>query len=136
MVAHALATLDPVDPDVRAGAQRLADRLAADPEKDSEVGRAVRSILDNVSHGERVVVLLEDQDVTPAQAAEMLGVSRQFVDRIIASGVLEAHRLPDSTHRRIKVADVVEVAEQRARMKAGHAAITKAFEDMGHLEKW
>ena len=134
MAARALVTLDPVDPAVRADANRLAIQLAKGPGKDSEVNRVVRAMLDNVAQGERVTVLLEDQEVTPAQAAAMIGVTRQFVDRLLADGVLAFDRLPGSKHRRIKASDVVALTELRERERAGHAAIRDAFADMGLLD--
>jgi excisionase family DNA binding protein len=134
MVALALATLDPARPQVRAEAQRIADRLAGDTANDSEVVRALLSMLDNVVQGERVTVIREDQEVTPAGAAELMGVTRQFVDRLLADGVLDCHRLPGSKHRRIRVSDVLALAAERERLTAGHAAITAAFEDMELLD--
>jgi hypothetical protein len=77
-------TIDPVDPKVR----RPAKRLAAQLDDDSEVGQVVRSLLDDVAGSERVVALRSEQEVTPAQAPEMLGVSRQFVDRLCADEIL------------------------------------------------
>jgi excisionase family DNA binding protein len=69
-----------------------------------------------------------------ADAGELTGVTRQFVARIIADGVLDFHRLPGSTHRRIKHSDVLALADERQRLRAGHAAITAAVEDMGLLD--
>ncbi|MDR1265354.1 MAG: helix-turn-helix domain-containing protein [Propionibacteriaceae bacterium] len=134
MVAHALATLDPIDPTVRAEADRLAARLAEDHDEDTIVGRAMRSMLDNVARGERVVVLRADQELTPAQAAELIGVTRQFVDRLLADGVLAFNRLPGSKHRRIKLSDVLALIAHRERERAGHAAVRDAFADMGLLD--
>jgi excisionase family DNA binding protein len=123
-------TLDPVDPKVR----RAAKRLAAHLDDDSEVGEVVRSLLDDVAGGERVVVLRAEQEVTPAQAAEMLGVSRQFVDRLCEDEVLPFRRLPGSRHRRIRVQDVIEVAAERERRRTGHDAFRAAVEDAGLLD--
>lgn len=123
-------TLDPVDPKVR----RAAKRLAAHLDDDSEVGQVVRSLLDDVAGGERVVVLRAEQEVTPAQAAEMLGVSRQFVDRLCEDDILPFRRLPGSRHRRIRVQDVVDVAAERERRRVGHEALRGAIEDAGLLD--
>lgn len=123
-------TLDPVDPKVRRAAKRLAARL----DDDSEVGQVVRSLLDDVAGGERVVVLRAEQEVTPAQAAEMLGVSRQFVDRLCEDEVLPFRRLPGSRHRRIRVQDVIAVAAERERRRTGHDAFRAAVEDAGLLD--
>ncbi len=107
MVTHALATtLDPGDPAVRSDAESLAKRLSGD----SPVEVAVRAMLDDVALGSRVVVLRTEDEVSPGQAAEILGVTRQFVDRLCEDGVLNFRRLPDSRHRRIRIQDVMDVA--------------------------
>ena len=123
-------TLDPIDPKVRSAAKRLAAHF----DDDSEVGKVVRSLLDDVAGGERVVVLRSEDEVTPAQAAEMLGVTRQFVDRLCEDEVLPFRRLPGSRHRRIRVQDVVDLAGERDRRKAGHQAVRSAVEEAGLLD--
>lgn len=47
------------------------------------------------------------EEVSPAQAAKLLGVSRQFVDRLVAAEVLPTRRLPNSSYRKIPVRAVV-----------------------------
>lgn len=123
-------TLDPGDPKVRTAAKRLAAHL----DDDSEVGRVIHSMLTDVAEGERVVVLRAEDEVTPAQAAEMLGVTRQFVDRLCEDEVLPFRRLPGSRHRRIRVQDVVELANEREQRRAGHEALRAAVEDAGLLD--
>lgn len=124
MAVRVLTTLDPVDPAVRSDAKSLAERLSGD----TPVEAAVRAMLDDVAHGARVVVLRSDDEVTPAQAAEILGVTRQFVDRLCEDGVLAFRRLPGSRHRRIRVQDVVDVAAEREQRGAGGDAIRAAIE--------
>lgn len=116
-------TLDPVDPAVRAAAKDLAERLGGQ----TSVEVAVHAMLDDLAHGERVVVLRTQQEVTPAQAADILGVSRQFVDRLCEDGVLAFRRLPSSRHRRIRVQDVVDVAAEREQRRAGGEAVRAAL---------
>lgn len=124
MASHALATtLDPGDPSVRSDARELADRLHGD----TPVEVAVRAMLDDVAHGSRVVVLRAEDEVTPAQAADILGVTRQFVDRLCEDGVLAYRRLPGSRHRRIRVQDAIDVAAERERRRAGGDAIRAAI---------
>lgn len=125
------ATLDPVDPEVRAAASRLATSI----DDASEVGRVVRSLLNDVAHGERVVVLRAEDEISPAEAAKMLGVTRQFVDRLLADEVLVCRRLPGSRHRRIRVQDVVAVGVERDARRAGHEALRTAIEDAGLLDQ-
>ncbi len=124
MRARALtATLDPADPAVRSDAKHLADRLSGD----TPVEAAVRAMLDDVAHGKRVVVLRADDEVTPAEAAAILAVTRQFVDRLCEDGVLAFRRLPDSRHRRIRVQDVLDLAAEREQRRAGADAIRDAL---------
>ena len=123
MATRALTTtLDPVDPTVRSDAKNLADRLSGD----TPVEAAVRAMLDDVAHGARVVVLRAEDEVTPAEAADLLGVTRQFVDRLCEDGVLAFRRLPGSRHRRIRVQDVVDVAAEREHRHTGGDAIRAA----------
>jgi len=124
MAVRVLTTLDPVDPAVRSDAKSLAERLSGD----TPVEAAVRAMLDDVAHGARVVVLRSDDEVTPARAGEILGVTRQFVDRLCEDGVLAFRRLPGSRHRRIRVQNVVDVAAEREERGAGRDAIRAAIE--------
>ncbi len=124
MPTHALAaTLDPVDPVVRSDAKNLAERLRGD----TPVEAAVRSMLDAVAHGARVVVMQAEEEVTPTAAADIMGVTRQFVDRLCEDGVLPFRRLPGSRHRRIRVQDVLDVAAEREERRAGGDAIRAAL---------
>jgi len=60
------------------------------------------------------VVLARVNDVvTPREAGELLGVSRQFVDKLIADGRLAAQLKPGSRHRAVRVADVLELEASR-----------------------
>ena len=116
-------TLDPGNPAVRSAAKDLAAHLGGD----SPVEAAVRAMLDDIAHGTRVVIVRTDDEVTPAQAADILGVTRQFVDRLCDDGILTFRRLPGSRHRRIKVQDVIEVAADRDERRAGGQAIRAAI---------
>ncbi len=84
-------------------------------------------MLDDVAHGARIVVLRAEDEVTPAEAAELLGVTRQFVDRLCEDGVLPFRRLPGSRHRRIRVQDVLDVATEREQRRAGGDALRAAL---------
>lgn len=124
MTRHTLSTtLDPADPTVRTDAKNLAAQLRGV----SSVETVVRSMLDDVAHGSRIMVLRAEDEVTPSQAAEMLGVTRQFVDRLCEDGTLPFRRLPHSSHRRIRVQDVTEVEAEREHRRAGADAIRTAL---------
>ncbi len=75
--------------------------------------------------GKRVSVWVADDEseITPREAAEMLGVSRQFVMRLISDGDLASRRLPGSSHRRVPVEAVVGLMRSR---EAAHTRLDEA----------
>ncbi len=117
--AGCMSVLVAPDANARASAAHLA--AAVDPT--SDFGAAVREMFEGMANGEQLVVLRPRREVTPAGAADLLGVTRQFVDRLLADGALEFRRLPGSKHRRIKVGDVLNLAEERHRRRRGSDAI-------------
>ena len=124
MTAH---TLDPSAAGVRRDASRLAEGL----DDSTTVGPFVRSMLGHVAAGEVVVVLRAEDEVTPAEAARILGVTRQYVDRFCEAEVLPFRRLPGSSHRRLRVADVLAASDERTRLREGHEALLAAMVDAG-----
>ena len=73
--------------------------------------------------GESLAMVSEQAEVTPAEAAKLLGVSRQYVDRLIASGVLPVRRLPGSSYRKIPAREVLAQRATRDRKRAGIRAV-------------
>lgn len=79
-----------------------------------------------LDEGDAVAIVAEEAEVSPTQAAKLLGVSRQYVDRLVSDGVLPAHRIPGSAYRRIPVRAVLAQREARSRKREG---IRKAVAD-------
>lgn len=73
--------------------------------------------------GEPVAIIRQNAEVSPSQAAKLLGVSRQYVDRLVEADVLPSRRLPNSTYRRIPVRSIIEHRATRERKSAGITAI-------------
>ena len=65
--------------------------------------------------------------VTPQEAAEFLGVSRQYVDKLLADGRIKFEYKPASKHRVIRVADLVALEQSR---REGISRIGKAINDL------
>jgi excisionase family DNA binding protein len=98
------------------------------PEAESgspELGAVVESISERLAQGKTVSVWVADDEaeVTPREAAQMLGVSRQFVMRLIADGDLPSRRLPGSSHHRVPVDGVVALMDRR---EATHGRLDQA----------
>ena len=79
----------------------------------SAEGRSVVEELISGMLADGVVLARVDGVVTPREAGELLGVSRQFVDKLIASGRLAAKCKPGSRHRVVRVADVLQLEASR-----------------------
>ena len=54
---------------------------------------------------------------------ELLGLSRPFVARLLDAGEIPSERLPDSRHRVVRLADVLEFQVRRERRRAGRRRI-------------
>lgn len=80
---------------------------------------ALVAAADSLDAGDAVAVVSEEVEVSPAQAAKLLGVSRQYVDRLVASDVLPIRRLPNSAYRKIPVRSVLAYKGTRERKRTG-----------------
>ena len=85
---------------------------------DSEDARAAVLRLAGSLSGTGMVLASPDESVSPRVAGEMLGVSRQLVDRMIKDGQLPATTKPGSAHQLVAVEDVRALAARRAHAHA------------------
>lgn len=80
----------------------------------------IDAIFSSLSRGERVAVLSEDVEITPNDAAAVLGISRPLVVHRMDIGDLPFRYV--GKHRRTRLADVLELKgkldEQRSALKA------------------
>ena len=107
------AQLDRLRRALEAGAEVVIERPDGERVSSREVSRFLAAAVSEVASGDEVVLLRSESEVSPAEAGELLGISRQFVDRLIDVGRLPARHLPGSRHRRLRVADVIAFAERR-----------------------
>ena len=109
---------DPEDIEIRrAGAPRarvLVPREAAE---------MMARVATDLASGRSVLVVGSDVELTPAEAARLLGLSRQFVAKLLDDGSLPSRRLPASRHRRIPLAAIREFQNERERIRGGVNAI-------------
>lgn len=64
-----------------------------------------------LEHGQSVNIIARDQEITTQQAAELLGVSRPTVVKLIDSGELRAH-VPGAVRRKLRLADVLAYRDE------------------------
>ena len=84
-----------------------------------------------LAEGHSITVLPSDAVLTPAEVAELLGLSRPFVARLLDDGVIAAERLPGSRHRRVRLADALAFAERRDRRREGRHRVAEAIAEAG-----
>jgi hypothetical protein len=85
--------------------------------------KAVLAAADSLDAGDSVAIMRQGAEVSPAQAAKLLGVSRQYVDHLVGAAVLPSRRLTNSSYRRIPVRAVIEHRAISERKRAGITAI-------------
>ncbi|MHB8671705.1 MAG: helix-turn-helix domain-containing protein [Acidimicrobiales bacterium] len=101
---------------------------AGEIELPAPAGRAVLLLLEELAAGASVHLVATDAELTTQQAAELLGLSRTYVIRLIESGKLPAHLV--GTHRRLSAADVLAYKAHRAARLAAVDAIAEADADL------
>jgi excisionase family DNA binding protein len=85
--------------------------------------RLVVSAANNLAAGRAVMAIPAEVTLTPAEAAELLGLSRPFVVRLIDRGDIPSELLPESRHRRIRLEDVLAFQIRRERREEGRRRI-------------
>lgn len=120
------AVVASVDSDHLSVSVRVGDETVVLP---ADANRAVRSLLRDLASGVPVHVIPADAELTTQQAADLLGLSRTYVVRLIDQGSLSAHMA--GTHRRLLASDVLAYRERRASKLAALGELTEADEELG-----
>lgn len=105
-------TADKVSADELAQTEEFAQGLP----QGSPLAVMLEGLLDAVRRGADVTLLASDKELTPNQAAQLLGVSRPHLVKIMDRGLL-AYRLVGS-NRRIAMADLFDYIERHERANA------------------
>lgn len=80
-----------------------------------QIHAILKQVVAALTKGQSISILTRDQEITTQQAAEILGMSRPTVVRLIEDGELSAH-VPGTERRKLLLADVLAYREQlRAR---------------------
>ncbi len=89
----------------------------------------LRASAGEIAGGHSVTVLRSEISLSPAEAAELLGLSRPFVVRLLDQGDIASQRLPRSRHRRVLLSDVLAFQTQRDRRRTGRQTIAALIEE-------
>lgn len=82
----------------------------------------VTEVVEHLAAGCSVTVLSGEEEISPREAAELLGVSRPFASRLFDEGQIPSRRV--GTHRRAFVEDVLAYRERQ------HAARLAALDEL------
>lgn len=87
-------------------------------------------VLTHMANGSAVTVLPVQATLTTQHAADLLGVSRPYLVRLLDEGAIPFHKV--GTHRRVRAADVFAYREQRqAKSKRLLDDLTVEAQDLG-----
>lgn len=93
-----------------------------------ELVRVLLASAGELARGHAVTVLASEVQLSPAETAELLGLSRPFVARLLYAGDIPSTNLPDSSHRVVRLADVLAFQHRRERRREGRHQIADALE--------
>ncbi|MFD8145773.1 helix-turn-helix domain-containing protein [Streptomyces sp. NPDC059708] len=93
--------------------------------------RILSASAQELATGHAVTVLASEVQLTPAETAELLGLSRPFVVRLLDSGDIPSSHLPGSRHRIVRLADALAFQDRRARRREGRRRIAEAADEAG-----
>jgi excisionase family DNA binding protein len=81
-----------------------------------QVHAILKQVVAALSKGQSISILTRDRDITTQQAAELLGLSRPTVVRLIDTGELPAY-VPGTERRKLRLADVLAYREELRRRR-------------------
>lgn len=123
--------------EARHGALEPAFYLAGAGEHDrveltEQLYEILKRVVNALSRGQSISILTRDQEVSTQQAAEILGLSRPTIVRLVEDGELHAH-VPGAVRRKLRLADVLayraELRDRRNRFITESSAEFEDFDD-------
>ena len=88
----------------------------------------IRDVLAKLVDSERVAVLREDEELSPEQAATILGISRPLVVRRMDSGRLPFRYV--GAHRRCRLSDVLKLRREEEQQREALDRLASDTEDL------
>lgn len=102
--------------DIRANIALNVDGSNVDLPKDVSV--IVTTVLESLSKGSRVVISTTPKELRTTAAAEMLGISRPTLLKLVREGELPSHKV--GAHHRFLLNDVLEYRDKQQEIKREH----------------
>lgn len=96
---------------------------------EGELHDALRKMADTLHSGQDVIIAAEQDELTPAQAARILGVSRAHFYKILDSGVIP-YRVVGARDRRIAMSDIKKYLDQTEELRRVNAKQAAHLRDL------
>jgi len=120
--------------DVRAMPKTLRFDATTQPEVILDAIRLELAELDPVDGTLSISMARDSEAMSPQQAADFLGISRQHLMRLLDAGLLPFTRKPNSSHRTIPSRAVAELATARQTGKQRIDKFAATMNDAGVFE--
>lgn len=123
MMAH-MATEEKLSPveqalaDLNNNLSQARTRAADTVTLPKETAVWLRDIIEDLAEGRLVKAPGPEEEMTTQQVANLLGVSRPFVVKLIDEGQLTGHKV--GTHRRVYTRDAVAYKDQMVNIRGQH----------------
>ena len=129
LAAHERAGRGAIQPRCFLAGSEAGDRV----ELPAEAYRVLRQVVDAMQQGLAVTVVPSRQTLTSQQAADLLGISRPTLIKLLEQGRLPYERI--GSHRRILLRDLLRYREERRQEQyRALEAMTQDIEDEEDLE--
>ncbi|HIT74803.1 MAG TPA: excisionase family DNA-binding protein [Candidatus Avipropionibacterium avicola] len=113
-----------IEPSFFLAGSRAGDRI----ELTEQLHEILKRVVQALSNGQSISILTRDQEISTQQAAEILGLSRPTVVRLIEDGELPAH-VPGAVRRKLRLADVLAYREELRERRNRFITETSVDED-------
>lgn len=77
-----------------------------------------------------VTVAEESTRLSPQEAADRLGFSRQHVRRLMEAGELEGKKLPQSSHWKVPLGSILDFEQRRAEAEQRADELSRSLDEM------
>ena len=125
--ACSATVLDGLRPDDRIEMRVIHADGSTDPIPGDAV-TMIADILSKLARSEEVALLSSDAEISPEDAAVILGISRPLVRRRMDAGLLLFRRV--GAHRRLKLADVLALRDREAPVRAAREELRADTEEL------
>jgi excisionase family DNA binding protein len=113
-----------------ADSPRLLGRGGGEVELPASAMELLRRLVHLLAAGHAVTVVALERELTPRQAAEILGVSRPYLVRLLDRGDIPWTRT--GTHRRVRLEDLLAYKQRRdAERRAALRELTQLSDQLG-----